>query len=145
MEFYLGYNFLSSSCSVSVLVSFLLLWQNTWQKQFKRRHFFPKGFRYFSSWLTGSISLGLQIGRTSRWQERVTEKVSYLIVARKLRETEGAGDRDPSESHSQCTTSSNQIPFSDFYHFPLMTTNYEPTSGLIHWLGHSPHNLTTSQ
>jgi hypothetical protein len=50
-----------------MLVSFPLLWQNTWDKQFKKEERFTLalGFRDFSQWLLGLTALGLWLPSTS--------------------------------------------------------------------------------
>jgi hypothetical protein len=36
-------------------------------------------------------------------------------------------------------------PISSFHHFPMISSKYESTSGLIHSLGQSPQDPITSQ
>jgi hypothetical protein len=69
----------------SVLIIFLLLWQNTWNNQLKKEKRFIAfhAFRGFSLWLLGPVVLDLWWHST--YLEHVIRRTVHLIVARRAK------------------------------------------------------------
>jgi hypothetical protein len=111
-----------------VLISFLSLWQNTWDEQLLKGGKVYFGFWFQNSvhgWLS-SLSLGLWQARTS-WQAHVAEETAHLMALgrQKARHRIDPGSHYPLQGHA----------LRDLASFHQATPANASTS---HWLGTKP-------